>query len=131
MVDDHSRYAYVGALPNQRGMTAAVFLEHALAHFAVQGVRIERVLTDNGSCYRSVHFAAVARSHDVSLKRTGPFRPQTDARPKPSTRSCRPNGPTSGPTTCNEERLAALAAFLVGYNRSRPHGGGLVPASRL
>ncbi len=79
-VDDHSRYAYVESLPNERGTTAAGFLERAIRHFRRHGVSIERVLTDNGSCYRSRDFRDVAATHAVRLKRTRPYRPQTNGK---------------------------------------------------
>ena len=76
-VDDHSRYAYVEALPDERGPTAAAFLVRALAHFERQGIAVERILTDNGACYVSRIFTDTAAARNIRLKRTRPFRPQT------------------------------------------------------
>src|SRR2546422_11762531 len=59
-IDDHSRYAYVEALPDDKGVTAAAFLMRSVLAFAAVGVSVERVLTDNGGCYRSQLFAKAA-----------------------------------------------------------------------
>ena len=79
-VDDHSRYAYAEALPDERGVSAAAFLVRALAHFERQGFTIERVLTDNGACYVSRIFTSTAAARNLRLKRTRPFRPQTNGK---------------------------------------------------
>ena len=70
-------YAYVESLLNERGTTAAAFLERAIRHFRRHDVRIERVLTDKGSCYRSRDFRDVAAAYAIRLKRTRTYRPQT------------------------------------------------------
>ena len=80
-VDDHSRYAYVSVLPDERGASCAAFLEQALAAFRRRGVRVRRVLTDNAKAYtvaRSFHGAAAAA--DVRLSHTRPYRPQTNGK---------------------------------------------------
>ena len=79
-VDDHSRYAYAEALPDERGVSAAAFLVRALAHFERQGFTVERVLTDNGACYVSRIFTSTAAARNLRLKRTRPFRPQTNGK---------------------------------------------------
>ena len=78
-VDDHSRYAYVEALPDERGPTAAAFLVRALAHFERQGIAVERILTDNGSCYVSRIFTDTAAARNVRLKAHAAF-PASDQR---------------------------------------------------
>ena len=79
-IDDHSRAAYVEVLPDQTGATTAAFLTRTLAWFARRGVRITRVLTDNGGNYRSHRFQAVAARHALRLKRARPYRPQTNGK---------------------------------------------------
>jgi transposase InsO family protein len=79
-VDDHSRAAYVGVLPDQTGATTAAFLQRTIAWFARRGVRITRVLTDNGGNYRSRTFHAVAGRQAIHLKRARPYRPQTNGK---------------------------------------------------
>ena len=79
-IDDHSRAAYVEVLPDQTGATTAAFLQRTVAWFARRGVRITRVLTDNGGNYRSQRFQAVAARHALRLKRARPYRPQTNGK---------------------------------------------------
>ena len=79
-VDDHSRYAYVEALADERGATAAAFLVRALTHFERQSIAVERILTDNGACYVSRIFTRTAAARNIRLKRTRPFRPQTNGK---------------------------------------------------
>jgi transposase InsO family protein len=75
-IDDHSRLAYSELLPDETGATAAAFWARARAWFLSCGVTVERVLTDNGSCYRSHAFAAALGP--ATHKRTRPYRPQTN-----------------------------------------------------
>ncbi len=80
-VDDHSRFAYAEVMPDERGEATARFLEHTVLAFAEAGFRIERVLTDNAFNYRlSRAFLAAASSHGIALRRTQPYRPQTNGK---------------------------------------------------
>jgi transposase InsO family protein len=79
-VDDHSRYAYAEVLPDQKATSAADFLIRASLAFAQVGIRVERVITDNGGCYRSRAFATAAAMLEVRLRYTRPFRPQTNGK---------------------------------------------------
>ena len=132
-VDDHSRYAYTEALPDEQGQTAADFLERALAHFASLGITVQRVLTDNGGCYRSRVFGNVARQAAIRLKRTRPYRPQTNGKAEAFNKILQREWAYAQPFGSNEERLALLSHFLTYYNHERSHGGiqGATPASRL
>ena len=133
-VDDHSRYAYVEALPDERGPSCAAFLERALAHFGRRGVRVRRVLTDNAKNYTSARvFQAAAERADVRLLRTRPYRPQTNGKAERFIRILQDEWAYARPYRSNEERLRELPRWLHRYNARRPHGGidGAVPASRL
>lgn len=79
-VDDRTRLAYVEALADQQGQTAAGFMTRALAWFAELGVQVERVLTDNGWCYRSAAFQHVLAEAGAAHRRTRPYRPQTNGK---------------------------------------------------
>lgn len=79
-VDDHSRLAYSEMLPDETKQTAAAFMTRALEHFQTLGITVTRVLTDNGSCYRSRDFAKVLVDAQVKHKRTRPYRPQTNGK---------------------------------------------------
>ncbi len=132
-IDDHSRVAYVEALPDEKGVTTAEFLERALDFYRAKGVMVKRILTDNGGNYRSHVFADVARSHAIGLKRTRPYRPQTNGKAERFIRTLQQEWAYSRPFNSNQQRLNALHCFLNYYNRRRPHGGidGAVPVSRL
>ncbi|MEX2134734.1 MAG: IS481 family transposase, partial [Acidimicrobiia bacterium] len=79
-VDDASRYAVVVPVADERGESAAWAVELAAAQFAEVGIRIERMLTDNGASYRSHAYRDVLASHEIRHKRTRPFRPQTNGK---------------------------------------------------
>ena len=133
-VDDHSRYAYVSVLPDERGASCAAFLEQALAAFRRRGVRVRRVLTDNAKAYtvaRSFHGAAAAA--DVRLSHTRPYRPQTNGKAERFIQILQNEWAYARPYRSNAERLRQLPRWLYRYNHRRPHGGvgGAVPASRL
>ena len=132
-VDDHSRYAYVEALPNERGTTTADFLDRALTHLRHHGIRVERILTDNGKNYTSHVFQDVAAAHAIRLKRTRPYRPQTNGKAEAFNKILQAEWAYSRPYSTNLERLDALPTFLAYYNHQRPHGGigGATPASRM
>ncbi len=132
-VDDRSRYAYAEALPDERGVTTAAFLERAIARFAGLGVRVERVLTDNGGNYLSGAFREMAAAHGVGLRRTRPYRPQTNGKAEAFIKILQDEWAYRRAYGSNAERLACLPVFLSEYNHARPHGGigGAVPASRL
>ena len=132
-LDDHSRYLYVEVLPDQRGSTAAAFLRRALAHFAHLGVTVHRVLTDNGRNFRSADFRAVADAHAVRLKRTRPYRPQTNGKAERVIQTLLREWAYHRPYLRNADRLTALPLYVDLYNTSRPHTalGGKPPVSRL
>src|SRR4029079_12005278 len=79
-IDDFSRVAYVEVMPDQRGRTTSRFLQRVIGWFARRGVTVERVLTDNGSAYRSDAFSAVACRHRARLLRSRPHHPQTNGK---------------------------------------------------
>ena len=133
-VDDHSRYAYVAALPDERGPSCAAFLEQALAAFGRRGVRVRGVLTDNAKVYTvSGDFRRVAAAAGVELRHTRPYRPQTNGKAERFIQILQNEWAYARPYRSNAERLQQLPRWLYRYNARRPHGGigGAVPASRL
>lgn len=132
-VDDHTRFAYVESLPDERGITTAGFLERALTTLASHGVQVERILTDNAKNYTSHVFRATAAAHAITLKRTRPYRPQTNGKAEAFNKILQNEWAYLRPYSSNDERLAALPPFIEYYNLRRSHGGiqGAVPASRL
>ena len=133
-VDDHSRYAYVAALPDERAATCATFLERALAAFCRRGVRVRGVLTDNAKAYTVARrFLEAAAAADVQLSHTRPYRPQTNGKAERFIQILQDEWAYARPYRSNAERLRELPRWLYRYNHRRPHGGvgGAVPASRL
>lgn len=132
-IDDHSRAAYVEVLPDQTGATTAAFLTRTLAWFARRGVRITRVLTDNGGNYRSHRFRAVATRQAVRLKRARPYRPQTNGKAERFIQTLIREWAYARPYVTSARRTRALQPWVHGYNVARPHAalGYQPPCSRL
>ena len=132
-IDDHSRVSYVEILPNERKETAAGFLRRAVAWFAELGVRVERVLTDNGSCYVSAHFRETCTELGVTPKRTRPYRPRTNGKAERFIQTLLREWAYAKPYHSSGWRLRALKPWLRFYNQVRPHGSldGRPPASRI
>jgi len=133
-VDDHSRFAYAEALPDETGTTTAAFLLRAVHAFALAGITIERVLTDNAKNYRvSRAFLEMAAVHGIALRNTRPYRPQTNGKAEAFNKTLQREWAYRRPYTSNAERTAALQPFLSDYNYVRPHTaiGNQPPASRL
>jgi transposase InsO family protein len=132
-IDDHSRLAYSEVLPDEQADTAAAFWTRAIAWFTTQGVTIERVLTDNGSCYRSRQWAAACAAHGVRHKRTRPYRPQTNGKVERFHRTLLVEWAYVRVYTSEAARTRALTRWLHLYNHHRTHTGlgGHPPASRV
>ena len=120
-VDDRSRLAYAEILDDERGDTAADFLTRAVAWFANHGVTVERVLTDNGACYRSGAWRTAAGELDVALRTTRPYRPQTNGKVERFNLTLKREWAWQRPYTSTADRAAALEPFLHRYNHHRPH----------
>ncbi|MEU9454196.1 IS481 family transposase [Streptomyces sp. NPDC048277] len=132
-IDDHSRLAYSEVLTNERKETAAAFWLRANAFFMAHGINVERVLTDNGSCYRSRLFAQTLSTAGIAHKRTRPYRPQTNGKVERLSRTLLEEWAYVRPYSSNAERTEALADFLHTYNHHRCHTalGGQPPISRV
>ena len=125
--------AYVEVLPDQTGATTAAFLQRTVAWFARRGVRITRVLTDNGGNYRSQHFQAVASRHTLRLKRARPYRPQTNGKAERFIQTLMREWAYVRPYPSSARRTRALQPWLRVYNIVRPHAalGYQPPCSRF
>jgi transposase InsO family protein len=132
-IDDHSRLAYVEVLADELATTAAAFLRRALRWFQQQGIRAERVLSDNGSCYVSHHFVDTCRELGVAMRRTRPYRPETNGKAERFVQTLLREWAYARPYRTSNQRAKRLAAWLRYYNRQRPHSalGGLPPQSRI
>jgi len=132
-IDDYSRYLYVEALPDQKAPTTVAFLERALSHFAALGVSVQRLLTDNARNYRSHALQRLADERGFALKRTRPYRPQTNGKAERVIQTLLREWAYQRHYNSNDERNLALEAFVREYNTSRPHMalGRRPPISRI
>lgn len=132
-IDDYSRVAYVEVLPNELGVTTALFLQRALGWFRSQGIRVRRILSDNGSGYISQVFRVRCAAEQVRHLRTRPYRPQTNGKAERFIQTLLREWAYVRPYPTSGRRRAALPAWLSRYNFRRPHGSlhGQPPFSRL
>jgi transposase InsO family protein len=120
-VDDATRLAYVEILPDEKKQSAEAFLGRALAWWKSHGVRVERVMTDNGSAYKSHRFAAALAKRNVKHIRTRPYTPRTNGKAERFIQTLLREWAYAKPYTTSGRRNAALPAFIDRYNRRRPH----------
>ena len=132
-IDDHSRAGFVQMHTDERKTSAVQFLHNAVAHYAALGVRIERVLTDNGSAYRSKLFAKVCQALGIKHTFTKPYHPQTNGKAERFIQTCLREWAYARSYANSAERTSWLPSFLAFYNAKRPHSalGFKPPASRL
>jgi transposase InsO family protein len=131
-VDDYSRLAYVEVLADETGATAIAFLKRAIAFFARYGIQVERILTDNGSAYRSVVHALACRALGIRHLRTRAYRPQTNGKAERFIRTMLTGWAYGAIYGSSTERTAALDGWLWHYNHQRRHSalGHQPPVSR-
>jgi transposase InsO family protein len=120
-VDDYSRLAYAEVLPDEKAATAAGFLRRALAYYQRYGITVERILTDNGSCYRAVVHAVACRALGVRHLRTRPRRPQTHGKAERFIRTMIHGWAYGAIYASSHERTQALDGWLWHYNHRRRH----------
>ena len=133
-IDDRSRVAFSQILPDETGATSARFLVEAAAFFAEHGVVIQRVLTDNAKAYaQSLLFAETAAGLGIRLKRTRPYRPQTNGKVERFNRTLLDEWAYGRLYRTNTERHRAFSRWLRLYNHRRPHTSldGLTPMAVL
>jgi transposase InsO family protein len=121
-IDDATRLAYVEVLADEKAITAIGFLLRAVRHFASYGITVERLITDNGSPYRSTVHAIACRTLGIRHLRTRPYRPQTNGKAERFIRTMLGGWAYGAIYRDSAERNAALAGWLDFYNRRRPHG---------
>lgn len=133
VIDDHSRLAYVEICTDEKADTAVGVLQRAVAWFAEHGVSVERVLTDNGGCYRSFAWRDACADLNIKHKRTRPYRPQTNGKIERFHRTLGEGWAYARFYNSEAERRAALPGWLHFYNQHRAHSaiGGHPPISRL
>jgi transposase InsO family protein len=131
-IDDHSRLSYAEVLPDETAATTVAFLQRAVAWFGAQGVAVERLLTDNGSAYRSLAFAIACLELGLSQRFTRAYRPQTNGKAERFIRTLLNEWAYVQAYTHSRWRTRALPTYLTYYNFERPHSAlnGRPPASR-
>jgi transposase InsO family protein len=133
VIDDHSRIAFAALLPNERKESAVPFLEAALAFYTKLGVSAQRVMTDNGMCYRATSFALTCQRYNVRHLRTRPYRPQTNGKAERFIQTICREWAYAQAYDHSDERKAHLLPWLHRYNWHRPHTAlkNKTPISRL
>ncbi len=132
-VDDATRLAYVEVLPDEKTETAIGFLRRALTFYRSHGIRIERLMTDNGPAYVSAAHATACRQLGIRHIRTRPYRPQTNGKAERFIRTMLREWAYAAVYSSSPERAAALSGWLERYNYRRRHGalGHRPPIARL
>ncbi len=123
-IDDATRVAYVAAMPDERAATTVEFMSQAVAYFAAQGVRVERVMTDNAMTYtHSRGLVDLFAALEIRHVRTRPRRPQTNGKAERFIGTLQREWAYARLFRSNDERLRSLPAWVATYNRRRPHAG--------
>jgi transposase InsO family protein len=132
-IDDASRLAYVEVLGNEQANTTSGFLRRALIFFRRLGIRVQRVMTDNGSAYISHLFAQLCQSHSLRHLRTRPYTPRTNGKAERFIQTMLREWAYHRPYSSSHRRTAALSQWLHYYNHHRPHGSlnDQAPISRV
>ena len=132
-IDDATRLAYVEVLGDEKGETAAGFLRRAVAWFARRNIRVERVLSDNGSCYRSEANRLLCAALGITPKFTRPYRPQTNGKAERFIQTLLREWAYAATYQTSRQREDALRPWLRYYNLRRPHMAldGRSPLTRL
>ncbi len=132
-LDDRSRLVYSEILDDEQAVTAAGFWGRAAAWFASHGIRCDRVITDNGSCYRSGLWHRACAATNTTVKKTRPRRPQTNGKVERFHRILLEEWAYIRPWTSERQRHAAYARFVHFYNHHRSHGalGWATPISTI
>jgi len=132
-VDDFSRLAYVEVLSDEKSATAIGFLARAIAFFARHGIRVERVMTDNGAAYVSHAHRLACQRLGVRHLRTQPYRPRTNGKAERFIQTLTRRWAHGRAYNSSAERTATLTSWLDHYNFKRPHGSlsHKPPGSRL
>jgi transposase InsO family protein len=132
-IDDASRLAFSQILPDERKESAVAFLAAAVAYYASLGVKVARVMTDNGSCYRAKAFRKACRDRGLRHIRTRPYTPKTNGKAERFIQTALREWAYAQAYQTSDRRAAELPFWLHRYNWHRPHGSlkSKPPISRL
>lgn len=132
-IDDHSRISFAKVMANERKRCAVAFLKVALAYYESLGIKVERVMTDNGSCYKSFAFRRACKRLGLRHIRTKPYTPKTNGKAERFIQTCLREWAYAQAYQHSRQRTAELPHWLHRYNWHRPHAGigAKTPISRL
>ena len=132
-VDDHSRIAFAIVMSSEKRRSATAFLRAAVAYYEGLGVKVERVMTDNGSCYKSFAFRRSCKELGLKHIRTRPYTPKTNGKAERFIQTSLREWAYAQAYQTSTERKAELPSWLHRYNWHRPHTGidDKTPISRL
>lgn len=132
-IDDHSRTSLITMAEDERKESAVAFLEQVVEHYRACGIRVQRVMTDNGSAYRSRDFAEACRRLQLRHLYTRPYTPQTNGKAERFIQTALREWAYAASYATSQQRREALQDWLHHYNCHRPHSalGGSPPVSRL
>ena len=132
-IDDHSRVAFTKIMPDEKKESAVAFLAAALAYYKSLGITVQRVMTDNGSCYRSKDFRKACASHGLRHVRTKPYTPKTNGKAERFIQTALREWAYATAYQNSAARADELPRWLHRYNWHRPHGSlkAQTPISRL
>jgi len=120
-IDDHSRFSHAAIRPDERKHTATAFLQQVVAHYRALGIIVQRVMTDNGSCYRSAAFRKACSRLGIKHLFTEPYTPKTNGKAERLIKTTLREWAYVRPYRHSAERTAALTSWLQRYNWHRPH----------
>ena len=132
-IDDHSRIAFAKVMPSEKKRSATTFLRAAIAYYESLGIRVERAMTDNGSCYKSFAFRRTCKRLGLRHIRTKPYTPRTNGKAERFIQTSLREWAYAQAYQNSVERKAELPSWLHRYNWHRPHAGidDKTPISRL
>lgn len=132
-IDDHSRLAFAKIMSNEKKRSAVAFLKAALAYYASLGITVERVMTDNGSCYKSFAFRRACKQLGLRHIRTRPYTPKTNGKAERFIQTSLREWAYAQAYQNSRQRKQQLPIWLHRYNWHRPHAGidAKTPISRL
>lgn len=132
-IDDCSRIAFSQIMPDEKKQSAVTFLKAAVAYYKSLGVTVERVMTDNGSCYQSKDFATACRDLRLRHIRTKPYTPKTNGKAERFIQTALREWAYARAYDTSNQRAENLPPWIHSYNWHRPHGSlkAKTPISRL
>lgn len=131
-IDDHSRLGFASVYPDETAESSTAFLSELVRFYGAHGIQVERVLTDNGSCFKR-RWAEACERRGIVVKKTRAYRPQTNGKAERFIRTLLERWAYAYSYEHEAQRFAALSPALDFYNRFRPHRalGGLTPLQRV